>query len=368
MNNPGFTSDLAYSVQNEDYRSELAVLTQLGKQAPARVLMIASSGENALSLLTQEEVACVDAVDLNPAQIQLCELRRIAIDQLSRDEQLRLLGTHPTIARAGDEAARLDLYDRLRPYLPDSTRAFWDARRQAEVAFGIQHVGRNDRMMHELHERLLVAGFRPLEYPLTEEQLPAWRQIYIDLVTPSYMQTLFRLPNLEIASKASHMAPILGETHFRALQQPLARHNPLLTTVFADSYALDAGEDGYPCYLQKRGQAALRQLGVADRLRLHPGNMLELMPRLAAEHKPFDLISISNIADWMNATQFEQVVRLASSCLVTGGALLARTATGSQMIQDVIAASMRIDPALHTRLVQSERGPWFRTIAVGFAA
>ncbi len=89
--NPPFRSVLSYSVQNEDYATELAVLRQCDRGAPQRVLLIASSGENALSLLTHESVAEVCAVDINPAQVQLCELRRTASEQLTRDEQLRLL-------------------------------------------------------------------------------------------------------------------------------------------------------------------------------------------------------------------------------------------------------------------------------------
>ena len=60
MYNPPFTSDLVYSVQNEDYRSELAMLSHIGNGRSLRVLMIASAGENALSLLAQEHVASVD--------------------------------------------------------------------------------------------------------------------------------------------------------------------------------------------------------------------------------------------------------------------------------------------------------------------
>jgi S-adenosylmethionine:diacylglycerol 3-amino-3-carboxypropyl transferase len=84
MDQPSFRSDIFYSVQNEDYRTELAVLERVGG-ARQRVLMVASSGENALSLLTQETIAAVDAVDLNPAQLRLCELRRAAAEQLTRD-------------------------------------------------------------------------------------------------------------------------------------------------------------------------------------------------------------------------------------------------------------------------------------------
>ncbi len=71
MLNPPFVSDVYYAVQNEDYRTELAVLRRIRRESPKRVLIVASSGENALSLLTDEGVGVVDAVDLSAAQIHL---------------------------------------------------------------------------------------------------------------------------------------------------------------------------------------------------------------------------------------------------------------------------------------------------------
>jgi hypothetical protein len=67
----------------------------------------------------------------------------------------------------------------------------------------------------------------------------------------------------------------------------------------------------------------------------------------------------------MNETQFGAVVAQAKACLNPGGALLARTATGQPMIQQVMAQHLSMDNQFNQELVHIERGPWFRTIAVG---
>lgn len=359
--NPPFKSDIFYSVQNEDYQTELAVLNHLQNGAVRRVLMIASSGENVLSLLTQEIIASIDAVDLNPAQIHLCQLRRTALEHLTRDEQFGLLG----VDSLTDEAERLALYDRVCPHLPESTRTFWDTRRERELAFGLHHVGRNDVMMHDIQAGLHTAGFAPLQRPLSDAELPVWQSIYTELFTPAYVVELFSFPEA-LAAKFSSLAYLLGDCHFHALRQPQPEHNPYITTVFANAYAAAAGEDGFPLYLQEQGQTALRRLGTRERLRLHAGNLLEQMPMLAAAYGPYDLISLSNIADWLNETQFGAVVAQAKACLNPGGALLARTATGQPMIQQVMAQHLHTDSSFNQELAHIERGPWFRTIAVGF--
>ena len=127
-----------------------------------------------------------------------------------------------------------------------------------------------------------------------------------------------------------------------------------------------AGEDGLPLYLQTAGQDALRRLGIGQRLRLVTGNALEQMEILANATGPFDLISISNIPDWMSDAQFGEAVLQARGCLRPGGALLARTATGSPMIQAVMRMHMQVDEDLVARLPAIERGPWFRMLAAGF--
>jgi S-adenosylmethionine:diacylglycerol 3-amino-3-carboxypropyl transferase len=123
---------------------------------------------------------------------------------------------------------------------------------------------------------------------------------------------------------------------------------------------------GLPLYLQLEGQAALLRLGTQERLRLHAGNFLEQLAPLAQAYDRFDLISISNIAEWMNGAQLHALVRQAYDLLNPGSALLARTATGGSTIVDVIRQHMHMNEALNTALAEVERGPWFRVIAAGF--
>lgn len=361
--NPPFKSELFYAVQNEDYQSELAVLDALGKDS-ARVLIIASSGENTLSLLTRPQVAQVVAVDLSPAQVHLCQLRIAALETLSRDEQLRLFGADPSHPQAGDESARLDLYQRIRPHLPDASRAYWDERRHHEIAFGVQHVGRNDTLMHDVQEALTTAGL--LHRPLEESDLEAWLDVYRAVMSVAHMSEVFGLPE-PVMVRLATLAPNVGACHFRAIRQPDAELNYFVTTALRNRYATATGETGYPLYLQQEGQDALRGLGIRNRLHLEAGNMIQQMPTLVEQFGAFDLISISNIADWMSEEQITGIVQMALNALAPGGALLGRLAgSGRTLLADVIARHMATDDALNVRLPQIERAPWFRSITAGF--
>lgn len=363
---PSFQSSIFYSVQNEDYRTELAVLKRIDSPASLRVLLVASSGENALSLLTQERIGQLYAVDINPTQLHLCELRRSATHHLSRDEQLALLGADPATVGAMGRAERLHLFDRLAPHLPEPTRAYWEERREQDIAWGVQQVGRNDALMHDVQERLAAAGFAPLRRPLADDELPRWQAVYTELMTPAYIRATFGMPSEALAARIAGIAGYLAEQHFRALQQPDAQHNYFLTTAFANCYAHDAGDEGLPLYLQEDSWAALRRLGTQDRFHLKVGNILEQLEQLAGESGPFDLISISNIADWMSDEQYSGAVARIAGTLRPGGALLARTGTGNPMILEQTGKHLRMEPDFNRELSRVERGPWFRTIAAGF--
>ena len=279
---------------------------------------------------------------------------------------MRLLGADPTLPRAAGEAERLTLYDRLRPHLPEAGQAFWDARRAQDIAFGLHQVGRNDVGMDDIQREVAAAGFAPLVRPLTEAELPAWTAVYTGLMTPGYIQTLFGLPSEALAAKIAGMADHLGLAHGRALQQSHPERDPYVTTVFANSYATAAGEAGLPLYLQEQGQASLRRLGTHTRLRLHQGNLLEQMVPLATTYGLFDLISLSNIADWMNEAQFEATILKARDCLRPGGALLARMAANDFPMAETMSRHLRVDPMLNTELLEIERGPWWRNVTAGF--
>jgi S-adenosylmethionine-diacylglycerol 3-amino-3-carboxypropyl transferase len=100
------------------------------------VLSIGSAGCNVLALLL-DEPRRITAIDLNPAQAALVELKLAGIRLLSYEELVCLVG-------ARDGYDRLGLYDRVRTRLSPAARRFWDER-PAHLVAGVMHTGRLDR-------------------------------------------------------------------------------------------------------------------------------------------------------------------------------------------------------------------------------
>ena len=128
---------LRYSSVWEDHR----LLEQgLAVDEDSDILMIASAGCNVLNLLLHGPRRIV-AIDFNPAQTALVELKLAAIRSLSHADFLRLFG----VLRS---TQRVELYDRVRPVLTNAAQRWWDAN-VATVEQGIERSGRLDRYIAE---------------------------------------------------------------------------------------------------------------------------------------------------------------------------------------------------------------------------
>jgi len=141
-------------------------------QPGATVLTIAAAGDNTLALL-QDDPGCVLAVDLNPSQTSLLDLKIAAIRVLADADQVRrFLGGAPC-------PDRLELYGRIRPSLTPEARSYWDAN-AAMVERGVVHAGRFERYLSVFRRTVLpiVPGRRAVRDMLGATSLAEQRRIY----------------------------------------------------------------------------------------------------------------------------------------------------------------------------------------------
>jgi S-adenosylmethionine-diacylglycerol 3-amino-3-carboxypropyl transferase len=110
------------------------------------VLSIASGGDNSFALLLGDPRSLA-AVDRDPPQIFLVELKLKAIERLGYEEFVGFIG-----ARASHE--RMRLYGLLRPYLRQETRQYWDRQARA-IRDGIIHCGKFERYF-KIFRRLVL--------------------------------------------------------------------------------------------------------------------------------------------------------------------------------------------------------------------
>ena len=112
----GYFSRLSYSFGNEDWSTEAKALQV---RPGDRVACITASGDRPLHILLHD-CAEVVAIDANPAQNHLLNLKVAALGQLSYEEYLAFLGALP-------HPERLAVLHRLNPLLPPEARHFWNS-------------------------------------------------------------------------------------------------------------------------------------------------------------------------------------------------------------------------------------------------
>jgi S-adenosylmethionine-diacylglycerol 3-amino-3-carboxypropyl transferase len=353
------TSEIAFSQVREDPRIELRVIQELAKrQQPLRVLLVASGGCTALSLLSNPVIAKIEAVDLNPAQLHLLELRRQALLHLSLDEQLRFIGVDKSIS----DRDRLSIYASLSPNLPTSTKAFWDARLE-QIGFGVNQVGRFEQLFRQLAEKFSQIGIEPLQEPLIAVNHPRWRDIFEKVFERDRLIESFGEAAVNYSMDRSfgeHFADVFAQ----ALQRFIPNENYFLTQVWGDRYTSDLKGEGVPLYLQASAQNDIRTLGT-ERLQLHQGAFVDCLQQLATSEK-FDLIQFSNISDWMPLSSLHHMLKEIVNCLKSGGAIIGRRLNGDHNLAEIMAEHITIDRSLSQELLASDRSFFYREVVVGF--
>ncbi|EAY24086.1 DUF3419 family protein, partial [Microscilla marina] len=111
-----------------------------------RVLSIGSAGDNSFSMLAQDAELVV-AVDINPVQLNLIELKKAAIATLNHQEFLQFLGFEEC-------EQRWELFQTVKSELSSEIASFWSNRRQ-EIEEGIIYQGKFEKYFKLFHKKVL---------------------------------------------------------------------------------------------------------------------------------------------------------------------------------------------------------------------
>ena len=122
------------------------LLEGLQVNASDRVLSIGSAGDNSFSLLSQGPELVV-AVDINPIQLNLIELKKAAFATLKYDEFLEFLGFRNSVRR-------LTLFEKVKSKLTPELQSFWNERLD-EISGGIIFQGKFERYFQIFRKRIL---------------------------------------------------------------------------------------------------------------------------------------------------------------------------------------------------------------------
>lgn len=312
------------------------------------VFTITSGGCNTLAFLLDDPRSIV-ALDLNPHQNHLLELKSAAVRMLSYGD---LLGFHGVI----ESTNRAALYRRLRPSLSDSARYFWDGKPE-HIDRGIIDCGRFEeyvRMIGSCARTLLgrdvVWSFfenrsreeRAVLYE-THWNTRRWRFLTRTLLSRTCMSLFF--DKGFFAQLDEHFS--FGK-HFEAIIRRAMIDLPVHQSPFL-SYALLGcfrSHDSLPVYLREDHVPVIRQR--LDRITTVSGDCGEYFASLPAH--TFSCFNFTNIFEWMSVEQYwdllGETIRIARpDARMTYRNLLVRRSRPEHFAQSITP-----QPELSTRL------------------
>ena len=338
---------IIFSACQEDSRSELAAFGPLkGKH----VFAVTAGGGRVLNLLIDKPKA-ITAVDLNPAQNALLELKIAAVRGLDHSEYLRFLGV-----RSAED--RLALYERhLRHQLSAGAQLYFDSLPKA-VAAGILFQGKMEKYLR-LGAKVLKLGHPfGLKKLLDARNLDEQRVAMARWETPFWRGVAHVVGNKHLIAKLSgdpgfyrNLPPepplheVLYDRVHRHLKHNLLRENSFLQLVLHGRYVY---EDVLPIYLNANTFAQIKDALAETKIDIQTTTVTDALR--GCTNGGFDAFSISDICSYLDPEPSHHLFESVLSKAKPGARLCSRSNIFHRPLAAEHAARVNREPELEARL------------------
>ena len=270
------------------------------------VFIVTSGGCNALAVAV-DGPRSVTAIDVNPAQNHLLELKQAAILTLSHSDLLGFLGVTGMRERGAP-------YAMLRDRLPAPCRAYWDSRPD-EIGQGVIHVGRFERYLSVFRRFVLPAIHHrsKLEEALKAKTLDEQREFYHRVWDTLPWRALFRVAfcrpllsrfgrypgafrHVELRDVASHY---LGRVRHALTEIPVENN------YFLEYMATGGYKNNLPFYLTTSASQALRSQSC--QIRSVTADLLSFLRSIPAG--TFSKFHFSDVFEYFDDAQYTDALR-----------------------------------------------------------
>lgn len=278
-----------------------------------RVLCIASGGDNALALLTTHPQLVV-AIDINPTQLYLTELKQRAFQVLDYESLLVLLGVNDA---AGQE--RITCFQAIEPQLSPDAASYWSEHRDT-IKNGLVYGGKFENYFRVFRQYLLpfVHSKKRIEQLLADktdaEQKIFFWQVWNSRRWQGLMRVFFNRYTLGrygrdpefLKQVRVDVADYIIEKASAHLQRSACTRNYFLHMMMTGQYG-----PNLPVYLRRENFDIIR----ANAHRLHC--QLTTAEAIVSQ-QPFDAYGFSDFFEYLSPSEFEKFARCCSRHMPVG--------------------------------------------------
>ncbi|KAA0005177.1 MAG: DUF3419 family protein [Thermoplasmata archaeon] len=270
------------------------------------LLSISSAGCNILNLLLYSPKKIL-AVDFNPHQNHLLELKIKAIKNLNYQEFTELLGVTPS-------SRREEIYNSIRDQLSKKAKSFWD-KNLSMIKEGIIYSGRQEKYIQTIGKLLRFFAGREtvegvFECKTLQEQVEYFKEYIEGPVWHLFFNIIYSKPVMFIVKDRLVFNQVSGNSyHIRfkkrvenALYRIKARNNPFASLALLGYYK---DENYYPPYLKRENFQFLKKN--VDKIEIKTDMLQNILRKLPSDS--FTKFNLSNVLDWVDKKEFRYTLK-----------------------------------------------------------
>ena len=325
------------------------------------IFSITSGGCNVLAFLTRNPKKVI-ALDLNPYQNYVLDLKMAAFRTLSYERLLEFLGVHPC-------DKRIEYYHHLRTHLSLRSREFWDQNTFA-ISKGVIHSGHFEGYMHLLikafHVLMGKSLFRKMESlkkigereKFYDEKWRNWRWKLFTTILLSrwFMSFLFDKAFFRQLEENFSFGEHFEEIIKRGVTKFALNENSFLRYIVYGNYH----PDFLPVYLRKENFELI--CSRLNRIEIITGDCLDYFLRM--QENSVSKFNFTNIFEWMPKVLFEQILRETVRIACAGSVITYRNLLVARSRPPGLSRFIVPQASLARRLHESDKSFMYRRYVV----
>ncbi|MBA3721640.1 MAG: DUF3419 family protein [Parachlamydiaceae bacterium] len=342
-----FFKRLNYSIGNEDWETEHLALRI---QPNDHVVCVTASGDRPLNILLDDPKEVL-AIDLNPSQNYLLDLKMAAMRELDYDHYLSFLGVGPNKHRE-------ECLKKITKHMHRDSNQYW-LKNKKLVSKGVLYQGRIEKWTDKLSKVFqLVRGSKIkqlFEFDNLEEQrifvkkhwdTYLWRKTFEIGLNPFILKNFLNDPGLN-EHLDFYPGIYLCNRFNDGLMNYLAKESLLLSLVFKGK----AGNEAYTPYLTENGFNIIRTR--LDRITFKNKNIIQFLEESTKDS--FDAFSLSDVASYINVESFHKLLHGVQHSAKSGARFSIREFMSRRSIPEHIGKFLTRDPILEKKLEKQDR-------------
>ncbi|TJZ61347.1 DUF3419 family protein [Sphingobacterium olei] len=324
----------------------------------SKILSIGSAGDNSFSLLTTSP-SLVVAVDVNPIQLHLIELKKQAIRNLEYEQVLHFLGFRQGMNRVA-------LFEQCKDRLNAEARVYW-VNNTDKIEKGLIHQGKFERyfqmfsskvlpFIHSRHdvEELLASKDAPSQARYYHEKWNTWRWRFFFKIFFSkiVMGTLGRDPQF-LKEVGVHVSDYIFKKAERHLKKVQAQTNLFLRYNLTGTFG-----DLLPHYLHPDNYQRVKEN--VDKLILRSGFAEDVVDEFGS----FDAMNLSNIFEYMDRDVFRKTADSLLKGLNANGRMAYWNLMVPRRVSGIFPSEIQYLSTLSTQLSREDNGFFYNQFIV----